>query len=158
IKYTQIETKPSTAAPTGDVITIYGTRGGLGATTLAVNLAVRMASLTQSEVALVDLDLQRGDVSAFLNLSPLQSLPSVAEARGELDEVFLRGVLTRHASGVFVLPAPPNIEEADAIGHDEVEPTLRLLRSQFRYTVVDTARTITGAIVAALEQSARILV
>jgi pilus assembly protein CpaE len=160
IKFTQVEVKPVAARGNivGEVYTICGARGGLGVTTLAVNLAVRMASLTGSEVALVDLDLQRGDVAAFLNLTPLQSLATIAAAHGELDAVFLRGTLTRHTSGVFVLPAPPQIEDVDSIGHAEIDRTLSLLRTQFRYTVIDTPRTITGATMAAFEQTDRIFV
>src|SRR6185369_8150766 len=58
----------------GEIITLYGVRGGLGVTTLAVNLANKMLAATGNGVALVDLDVQRGDVTAFLNLTPLHSL------------------------------------------------------------------------------------
>lgn len=157
IKFTQVGPVLLGQPAAGEVFTIYGARGGLGATTLAVNLAVRIGSLTRSEVALVDLDLQRGDVAAFLNLTPLQSLATIASARSEVDEIFLHGTMTRHPSGVDVLPAPLQIEEADLIGQEDVGLVLGLLRSQFRYTVVDTPRTITAAALAALEQSDRVL-
>jgi pilus assembly protein CpaE len=143
---------------TGDVITVCGARGGLGVTTIAVNLAVGLAALAGSEAALVDLDLQRGDVPAFLNLTPTQSLTTLATANGELDSVLLATALIRHRSGVLVLPAPLQIEEADAVTHEIVARAVQLLRSQCRYTVVDTARTITGTTLAAFEQSHRILV
>ncbi len=142
----------------GTVITVCGARGGLGATTIAVNLAVRFAALAPAGAALVDLDLQRGDVAAFLNLTPMQSLSAIAAAKGDVDSILLATALTRHRSGVFVLPAPLQIEEADSITHEAVSVALNLLRSQFRYTVVDTARTITSTTVAAFEQSHRILV
>jgi pilus assembly protein CpaE len=142
----------------GEVITVCSARGGLGATTLAVNLASKLAAIVDDEVALVDLDLQRGDVAAFMNLTPHNTLANLATAHGEVDEVFLAGTLTRHANGVFVLPAPTEIEEADSVGHDEVKVALDLLRARFRYTVVDTARTITGATLAAFEASHRVLV
>ena len=141
---------------TGDVITVCGARGGLGATTIAVNLAVRFAALAPAGAALVDLDLQRGDVAAFLNLTPMQSVSAIAAAKGDVDSILLATALTRHRSGVFVLPAPLEIEEADSITHETVSVALNLLRSQFRYTVVDTARTITSTTVAAFEQSHRI--
>jgi len=143
---------------TGDVITVCGARGGLGATTIAVNLAVRFAALAPAGAALVDLDLQRGDVAAFLNLTPMQSVSAIAAAKGDVDSILLATALTRHRSGVFVLPAPLQIEEADSITHETVSVAINLLRSQFRYTVVDTARTITSTTVAAFEQSHRILV
>ena len=142
----------------GNIITVCGARGGLGATTLAVNLAFSLTTLTRADVALVDLDLQRGDVAAFLNLTPLNSIATIAEAKGPVDDIFLAGTLTRHPRGVFVLPAPTQAEEADAVGHDHVELTLQLLRTQFPHTVVDTPRTLTGAMLAALEQSDHILI
>jgi pilus assembly protein CpaE len=158
IRSMQVAPKPTAAAETaGEVITVCGARGGLGATTVAVNLASKLAAISDAEVGLVDLDLQRGDVAAFLNLAPINSIANLATAPGEVDEVFLAGTLTRHPSGVFVLPAPTEIEEADAIGHDEVKVALDLMRHRFRYTVVDTSRTVTGVTVAAIEASRRIL-
>jgi len=142
----------------GTIITVCGARGGLGATTLAVNLAFSLTTLTRADVALVDLDLQRGDVAAFLNLTPLNSIATIAEAKGTVDDIFLAGTLTRHPRGVFVLPAPTQVEEADAVGHDHVELTLQLLRAQFSHTVVDTARTVNGPMLAAFEQSDHILI
>ncbi len=142
----------------GTIITVCGARGGLGATTVAVNLAFSLTTLTRTDVALVDLDLQRGDVAAFLNLTPLNSIATIAEAKGAVDDIFLAGTLTRHPRGVFVLPAPTQVEEADAVGHDHVELTLQLLRAQFSHTVVDTARTVNGAMLAAFEQSDHILI
>jgi pilus assembly protein CpaE len=141
----------------GEIFTVYGVRGGLGTTTTAVNLAVHMAALTSASVALADLDLQRGDVATFLNLSHIESIASIASSSGDVDEIFLHGTLTRHASGISVLPAPQQIEEADTVGHDEVKLALRLLRSQFRHTIVDTPRTITGSAVAAFELADQIL-
>jgi pilus assembly protein CpaE len=157
IKWAKAAALSTAAGGLGDIISIYGVRGGLGATTIAVNLAVRIASVIGSHVALVDLDLQRGDVAAFLNLTPAQSLAALAAAPGEVDEVFLYGTLTRHPSGVFVLPAPPEIDEAEGVGHGEIERALGLLRARFRYTVVDTARTLTDVTLAAFELSTRIL-
>lgn len=147
---------PRTAAG-GEVIAVYGARGGLGTTTVAVNLAHQLATLTSREVCLLDLDLQRGDVAASLNLQPAESIATIAGAGRDIDELFLAGALTRHPSGVFVLAAPAEIEDADAIGHDDVATAIRLLRTQFRYVVVDTPRTITGATLPAFELSDRIL-
>src|SRR5205823_655682 len=93
-----------------------------------------------------------------LNLAPLNSIATIAEAKGAVDDIFLAGTLTRHPRGVFVLPAPTQVEEADAVGHDHVELTLQLLRTQFSHTVVDTARTVNGAMLAAFEQSDHILI
>jgi len=159
-KFTQRGASSSERGLAGDVITVCGARGGLGVTTIAVNLAVRLAALTRSEVALVDLDLQRGDVAAFLNMTPLQSIATIAAARteGEVDEVYLLNTMTRYRSGVHVLPAPAQIEEAETVSDQDVIFTLGLLRTQFRYTIVDTPRTITAAALPALEHADRILI
>jgi len=149
-------TKAASRATSGEVVTIYGCRGGLGCTTLAVNLAVHLRNANQGEVTLLDLDLQRGDVAAFLNLMPSQSIAALAGAR-EIDEIFLHSAMTRHGSGLFVLAAPDKVEEAESVGHGEATSALRLLRSQYRFTVVDTPRTITPAVVAAFEQSDHLL-
>ena len=159
IKLHKVAAKASGAgAPAGTIITVCGARGGLGTTTLAVNLAFHMANLSSRQTSLVDLDLQRADVSAFLNLTPLNSLATIASATGPVDDIFLAGTLTRHPKGVFVLPAPTSMEEGDTVGHDHVELALQLLRAQFAYTVVDTARTVNGGMLAAFELSDHILV
>lgn len=159
IKFSQTETRNAAGrGVAGSVISVYGARGGLGTTTLGVNLAVRLAALAGAETALVDMDLQRGDVAAFLNLNPMQSIAAIPGARGEVDDLFLNGTLTRHGSGVFVLAAPAEMEEADSVTDVDVELVFRLLRAQFRYTVVDTPRAISSTVAAALEQSDRALV
>ncbi len=142
----------------GEVITVCGARGGLGATTLAVNLAARLVDVADGDVALVDLDLQRGDVTAFLNLKPRNSIADFSDASGQQDDVSLTSSLIRHPNGMFVLPAPTEIEDAELIGHDETKRALDVLRARCRYTVVDTARTITGSTAAALEASRHVLV
>jgi pilus assembly protein CpaE len=148
--------KASARTLVGEVVTVYGCRGGLGCTTLAVNLAVRLREQVPGEVALLDFDLQRGDVSAFLNLSPAQSIAALIDAR-DVDEIFLHSAMSKHQSNVFVLAAPDTLEEAEGVGHTEGELAFRLLRSQYHYTVVDTARAITPATAAAFEQSDLIL-
>jgi pilus assembly protein CpaE len=141
----------------GRVITVHGVRGGLGATTLAVNLAVHIAALSKSGVALVDLDLQRGDVAAFLNLAPAHTLITLADAPGQADELFLHHTLIRHPSGIFVLAAPPQIEDSDLIGREHVQTVLHLLRARFPFTVIDTSRTLTDATLGAFEQTEKLL-
>jgi pilus assembly protein CpaE len=159
IKLTELSARPAPlhTADEGEIITVYGARGGLGTTTLAVNLAARLASLAR-RVALVDLDLQRGDVAAFLNLTPSQSIGAIAGAPGEIDELFLHQTLTRHASGVFVLPAPAQILDADSIAHDRVAEILRLLRREFQHTIVDTPRALTETMLPGMELADRILI
>jgi pilus assembly protein CpaE len=158
LRVTQLSAGSVPRAATGQVITVYGARGGLGTTTIAVNLAFKLAAITKDETALLDLDLQRGDVAAFVNLVPVHSLASITAAPGDVDEIFLASALTRHPGGVSILAAPATLEDADLVTDHEVEVALRLLRSQFAYTVVDTPRAITSTTLAAFEHADRILV
>lgn len=152
------QTRAAAPAASGDIVTVFGARGGLGTTTLAVNLAVRTAAMSGESVAIADLDLQRGDVAAFLNLTPTQSIAAIAHTYSEVDHVFLDGIVTRHPSGVDVLPAPNDIEEADALTRTHVESALELLRSAYRHVFVDTPRTLTDATIVAFEQATHVLV
>jgi pilus assembly protein CpaE len=149
---------PAARSHMGDVVTVYGVRGGLGATTLAVNLAVQLRKLTSEDSAIVDLDLQRGDVASFMNMAPPQSSAALANAAGKIDALYLRDTLSRHESGVYVLAAPQQIEDADLVTRDEIEAALPILRNRFRHTVIDTARTLTDVTLAAFEQTGRLLV
>jgi pilus assembly protein CpaE len=157
IKASQLATGPGRRV-SGQVISVYGVRGGLGTTTLAVNLAVRLHEIATGEVAIVDLDLHRGDVAAFLNLTPSQSIAAIGEAPSEVDEIFLHSAMTRYGDGLFVLAAPDKIEDADVVGHNEATLALRLLRTQYAFTIVDTTRALTAPTVAAFEQADQVLV
>lgn len=157
LKFTQRTAAAAGSEVQGEVISIYGARGGLGATTLTVNLAVKIAALTESKVGIIDLDLQRGDIGTFLNLTTSQSLASMASTAGDVDHMFLESVLTRHPSGVFVLPAPTDLEEADLVTREHVITAVELLRAQFRYSLIDTPRMLTDATLAAFENSDRVL-
>jgi pilus assembly protein CpaE len=158
IKASQLATGPEGRRVSGQVITLYGVRGGLGTTTVAVNLAVRLHQIATGEVAIVDLDLHRGDVAAFLNLTPSQSIAAIGEAPSEVDEIYLHSAMTRYGDGLFVLAAPDKIEDADVVGHNEATLALRLLRTQYAFTIVDTTRALTAPTVAAFEQADQVLI
>lgn len=152
------EERAATGSVDGEIFVIYGARGGLGATTLAVNLAVRIAALTNQKTAIADLDLQRGDVATFLNLASGQSFASFAQAIGEIDDAFLQGVLTRHPTNIHALVAPADIEEAGLVGRQHVARALDALRTRFRYIVVDTPRAITDVSIQAFEMATKTII
>ena len=158
LRLTQVAMRTPAASADGQVITVYGVRGGLGTTTIAVNLAFKLSAAVGAETALVDLDVQRGDAAAFVNLVPVHSIATLASAPGEVDDVFLASAITRHPNGVSVLGAPPTIEEAELVTEREVEIALPLLQARFPFTVVDTPRAITSAVVAAWEHSTRLFI
>lgn len=147
----------SESSSPGQVITILGARGGLGVTTLAVNLAVQLGKQLQGNVALADLDLQRGDCAAFLNLTPSQSIATLAASGNAIDDLILFSTLIRHNSGLSLLAAPQHIEEADEVDAGSAEVVITRMKQRFRFTIVDTARMLTATTAAVLAHSDRVL-
>jgi len=126
-------------APTrGKVISVFSEKGGLGVTTLAVNLSSALARGAENKAALIDLDLQLGDVTSFLNLSPEYNILDVLNEDGGVDPVKLQSCMTRHESGVFVLPEPKNPADSDNVSSSQINQIVSHLRSTFSYVVVDT--------------------
>jgi pilus assembly protein CpaE len=140
------------ARPAGRVISIFSAKGGLGATTLATNLSVVIAERHGGKTLLVELDTCQSDIVTFLDLAPRYSILDVLESCHKMDESLLRGLLTRHASGLSVVPAPTRHERA-YLPADEVTGSLELLRSHFQDVLVDLKHDLSPETVAALEAS-----
>jgi pilus assembly protein CpaE len=141
----------------GKVTAVFSAKGGLGVTTIATNLAVCLATAkAKSNVLLVDLDSRQSDVSTFLNLRPTYSVLDAFENIGRMDESFLRGLLSKHTSGVWVLPGPSRMERIQ-LGAEPVRIGLELMRSYFDHVVLDLRHDLDNGTVAALEIADTIL-
>jgi pilus assembly protein CpaE len=135
------------ATTLGRLVCFYGAKGGVGTTTLAINTAIALQR-QKRKVALMDANLQLGDERVFLDLS-LDS-PSIVNAISEpdLDADLFKKLMVPHHSGLELLLAPPNPEQADIVverqrTHPEsMSNILRLLRRSYDYTLVDMAKTI----------------
>ena len=147
---------PAVEAPVGRIISVYNPIGGMGTTTVAVNLAAALAT-EGVKVALVDLNLEAGDVNTFLNVNPAYTLSSVTSNIGRLDANFLMSVMTRHASGPFVLTEPLEVDDAVSITPDQVHRILGFLRGIFDYVVVDCVGQLAGCNLAIFRDSHLIL-
>jgi pilus assembly protein CpaE len=139
-----------------EVVTIFGTKGGVGKTTIAVNLAVLLAK-SKKKVALIDLDLQFGDVSIFLNLYPKRTISELAQEGNALDLELLDSYLIPHISGVKILPAPGRPEYAELITPGHVEEIVNLLKLHYDYIVIDTPPLFNETNLSALDLSTQIL-
>ena len=127
----------------GKVISIYYPTGGIGTTTIAVNLASALA-VDEKKVALVDLNLNAGDLSTFLNINPQYTLSSVTANMDRLDVNFLMSAMTRHTSGPYVLTEPNEVSEAIAITPEQIHRTLDLIRRNFDYVIADCGGPLAG--------------
>jgi pilus assembly protein CpaE len=151
----------SPAAPVrepGRVISLFSTKGGVGKTAAACNLAVSLAQAAKKKVVLVDMDLQGGDVSLFMNISPRGGLAEVAQEEDFSDTSLLETYLYPHMSGVRVLPAPGTPEHAHLVTAAHAEGILKALKDSYNYIVVDTPAAINEITLACLEGSDDILV
>lgn len=129
---------PRAAAATGGkIIAVLGSKGGYGKTTVAVNLAASMAGVEKRPVMIVDLDLEGGDVSTFLNIRPSYTIADVARNVSRLDANYLKGVMNRHESGVYVLAEPKTVAEVEEITAPKIKEILNLLKGMGGYVIVD---------------------
>ncbi|HKZ92360.1 MAG TPA: response regulator [Candidatus Limnocylindrales bacterium] len=122
----------------GKIVTLFAPKGGVGRTTLAVNLAVAMAGEQRQTVTLVDGSFQFGDVGVLLNLNPKnKSIIDVVADPTATDEDLVDTTLINHSTGIKVLLAPPSPEMAELVTVDQIRRMMHRLRETNDFTVVD---------------------
>jgi pilus assembly protein CpaE len=137
----------------GKVIVVYSPKGGTGATTLAVNLSVALHN-PETKVALVDGNLQFGDVAVFLNEASKNTILDLAPRVDELDSDIVSEVMINHSlTGINVLAAPIRPENAEKISAEQFQRVLQFLRTMYEYVVVDTASYLTEIVLSAMEMA-----
>lgn len=151
------ERRPATAKR-GKLITVIGSKGGVGTTTIAVNLAVSLRQTNPDRsVVLVDLNPQFGDAALFLDVPPTHTIGDVAKNLARLDETFLMSILYKHSSGLHVLPSVDTVEEIGMLTPEAAEKTLELLQTMFDYIVIDSGDSLADTTLATLNISPTVL-
>jgi pilus assembly protein CpaE len=145
-QYEETEEGPSL----GRTIATFATKGGCGKSFIATNLATMLAERYPGEVVLVDLDLQAGDASLMLQLVPELSLTDAAEYGEGLDDEALRSLLTP-AGDLQVLAAPSHPVHAEEVTPETVVRVVELLRTMFRWIVIDGPPSFTEQMLAAID-------
>ncbi|MDZ4851803.1 MAG: pilus assembly protein CpaE [Pirellulaceae bacterium] len=133
------------------MIAVAGATGGVGCTSIAVNIGCNLASNPENSVALVDLDLALGDADVFLDSIPDYSLLDVTENVSRLDFQLLRKSLTKHSSGLYLLPRPVQLQDLSAINPESLRKVIGLLRASFTHVVIDTSKSFSEVDLAAME-------
>ena len=151
----KVERAPA-AGPSGAVIAVYSPKGGVGKTTIATYLAVALAGRTKTNVALVDLSLQFGDIGVVLDLQSANSISDFLAHEGAIDQTVIDEIFVRHSSGVRVLLAPERVTEAENIDPEKVLKMLGQLRQHFAYTVCDTWSQLDDMTLSALSAADRV--
>lgn len=134
-------------------IAVAGATGGVGSTSVAVNLASILATDPSNSVVLVDLDLSLGDADVFLDVVHDYTLSDVADNISRLDFDLLRRSLAKLDSGLFLLPRPVDLEEAMHITDETLRRVLGLLKASFSHVILDLSKGYGPLDLAALECS-----
>jgi pilus assembly protein CpaE len=139
------------------VVAICGATGGVGTTSLAVNLGCALAKDPDNTVALVDLDLCLGDADVFLDTIPDYTLVDVAQNVTRLDFTLLKRSLTKHSSGLYLLPRPVQMEDIQLIQPDDVHRVIGLLKATFTHLVFDLSKSYSAIDLVALKAANHVL-
>ena len=142
----------------GKIISIFGSKGGVGTTTMAVNLAV---SLLQNDdkkaVALLDMNTLFGEIPLFLEMSPKFHWGEITKNIERLDHTFLSNILTHHNSGVQVLPSPAYLNGHIQPTPDIMSRLLGVMQQMFDYVIVDTGQSTNDTALKVLQISDTLL-
>ena len=145
----------ATGVALAPMICVLGPKGGTGKTLTSCNLAVSLASAGH-RTAIVDLDLQFGDVGLSLGLVPEKTIYDLVKSGGSLDGEKLDAYLVGHVSGAQVLMAPTRPDHASAITIEFLREVYASLRSSYDYVVVDTPPGFTPEVIASIDSSSQI--
>jgi pilus assembly protein CpaE len=148
--------RPDGAAAAGQVLAVFPAKGGMGATTLAANLAAALVT-GGDRACLVDLDLQLGDVNAFLDVHGGYTITDVVANMRRLDRELLDASVVAHRSGVHVLAQEERLEEAEHLDAAAVEKLIGFLRQHYGHLVLDGLRGFDERSLAALDAADRVV-
>jgi pilus assembly protein CpaE len=141
----------------GKIVTVFSPKGGTGKTVTATNLATACAKFEGRKTLLLDLDLQFGDAAIMMGVEPEKTIYDLVVAPGELDTEKLAGYITKHPSGLAVLPAPLRPEDAELVTEAKLGRLLEVARESFDVIVVDTSPFFHGPMLATLDRTDELL-
>ena len=153
-----VSTDGVTVVRTRRVVAVHSPKGGVGTSTVAVNIAMAAAQRKPDRVVIVDLDLQFGQVATHLNIQPRQTLADVVRDEAALREAeLLRTYATKHDSGLHVLSGPTGPELAGTITADHVDKILTTLLDTYDQVVIDTGSWLDERTMRAFEHAENVL-
>lgn len=137
----------------GGVTAFIDAKGGVGSTTLAVNVAHILASQHKAEVLLIDFDLQFGDVAISLDMHPRSTVNDALRQPDRVDTVLLKALVTKHESGLDVLPSPGNLTSLEEMEASSVRKILQAAVQEYEFVILDLPRYFNAPVIEALKFS-----
>jgi len=150
--------KGSITRTAGKIVSVFSAKGGVGCSTIAVNLAIALQQTAAIKVAVVDTSLQFGDVGVLLNLYASRTIADLASLADELDNEIINDIFIPHSSGIKALLAPPRPEVADTVTPGLISNVLERLTSIFDIILVDTGSVLDDIVLNVLDISDKIIV
>jgi pilus assembly protein CpaE len=144
---------PTGAMHMSKVISVFSPKGGVGKTTISVNLALALTDRGARRVCLVDLDLAFGDVAITMQLFPTHSIEQAIGSEDAIDVELLDSLLTRHQDSLMVLAAPPHPDTRERVTPLLVARIIRTLRETFDFVVIDMAPAFDEQVLTALDET-----
>ncbi len=138
------------------IITVFGSKGGIGKSTIVSNLSIALARRGK-RVAVLDLDLQFGDINLFFDVDPKETIAELVQETQSINYESIKSYMQFHSSTVSLLCAPKSPEMADSIKAESVEKIINTLRSYFDYIVIDSPPYFNDISIAAMENSDEIM-
>lgn len=145
----------------GKIITVIGSKGGVGTTTVAVNLAVSLANTRKSDkklFSLIDMNLLFGEIPLFLDIKSSFNWGEITKDISRLDATYLMSILSKHPAGVYVLPAPNKIEGIQTATPENLEVLITQMQSTFDFVVIDCGHVLNDITLKTLERSDTVLI
>ena len=142
----------------GTLISVFGSKGGVGTTTISVNLAMTLAEQENNpSVAILDMNTLFGEIPLFLEISPKYHWGEITKNMERLDDTFLMNVLSKHSSGVHVLPSPGYLNGHQAPTPDIMERLLGLMKRMFDYVIIDCGQSTDETALKTIQMSDEVL-
>ena len=151
-----IAQRPTPATASGEVFAFIGAKGGVGTTTLAVNVATALSQMQSESTLLIDLHVANGDAAVFLGAEPRFSIVDALENTHRLDEAFFHGLIVKTKPGVHLLASSDRVM-VTPVDVRRIRSLLEFAARHFRYIVLDVPRA-DAAVLDALEGASRIVV
>jgi len=143
--------------PSCTAIAMVGANGGVGTTSIAVNVGCALAADPNNSVVLIDLDMSLGDADVFLDTISEYTLVDVAQNIARLDFALLKRSLTKHSSGLYLLPRPAQLQDTALVKADSLHRVIGLLKATFSHIIFDLSNSFNELDMEALKAANHIL-